>query len=96
MIFIHKWTKLLVIGNILIAALFSSNSFAKEEMDWKSFLGGAFTTFVAHEAAHYVAAKKYDFEIDYENLSIHFPDSAVPREQLKNLFNWLSGAVVGF
>ena len=81
--FVVEGIKLLMMGNILIAALFSSSSFAMEEINWKSFLSGAFTTFVVHEAGHFFAAQKYDFDIDYQNLSIHYPDSADPRKQLR-------------
>jgi hypothetical protein len=61
----------------------SSSSFKKPE-HWQSFLGGAATTLIAHEAAHVLMAKSYDFDVSVDGVSIVYPNwDPTPQQKLR-------------
>lgn len=59
---------------IILAVIFSPESQAAEDRNWKAFLGGALTTLAVHEGSHYLMAKQYGFDVGLSGLSIVYPD----------------------
>lgn len=70
--------------SILVVFFSPSSQSVAAEIDWKSFLGGALTTFAVHEGSHYFLAKQYGFDVDLSRFSIVYPDwNPSPQQKMR-------------